>query len=331
MNRFGSGWGGIDPSISRATVELINTELGGVRGRPVELVECNWTDIPGAVACGQQFAADPTLSLVISPVDPAEFLDALGPDVPRFGGFIGGGGSGITFASSFRSQMVAITELIRRERPDADKVAYVGIMPSAALTTRPSGVELVDALSDPSSPTAIADSIRASGATDADVFVQIISATDCSPLSEAIAQLGIDPTVITDVCTNREDGWYYVDVPFNPDDPADEWGAAAAVDLLGGRGTSLVTPEDPLAYRGNEFADLMNAVKMLNELGESPGRDEIRQALVGFTGPAALTGPQDCSLQQIPGSTSFGCAKFVQVLRVEDGKFVSQEPVEITP
>ncbi len=82
------GLAGRNPAASQAAVDFVNAELGGIKGRPIELDACTWTQPDEATACGTQLSQDPSVPLVISTLDSPEFLDAFGTDKPRFGGTV---------------------------------------------------------------------------------------------------------------------------------------------------------------------------------------------------------------------------------------------------
>ena len=69
----------------KAAVAYVNAELGGIGGRPIEIVECQVNTPEDGAACGAQFANDDSITLVLTGVilqGNAEFYEALNGNKP---------------------------------------------------------------------------------------------------------------------------------------------------------------------------------------------------------------------------------------------------------
>src|SRR5688500_3106916 len=72
-----------------AAVRLLNEQLGGVKGRPLELDLCHPQDAAHAEQCAQRFAADPAMVGVLHGAvdsDTTAFHRTLSPKLPLLGG-----------------------------------------------------------------------------------------------------------------------------------------------------------------------------------------------------------------------------------------------------
>ena len=70
-------------------VRLLNEQLGGIKGRPVELEKCHPEDAAQAEQCAQKFAADPAIVAVLHGAidsDTTAFHRVLSPKLPLLGG-----------------------------------------------------------------------------------------------------------------------------------------------------------------------------------------------------------------------------------------------------
>jgi hypothetical protein len=330
---------------SAAAVSFLNDSLGGITGQPVELVDCAWSDSATASACGTQFANDATIQLVLTTDDtyPApgsnEFSTALGDEKPSFGGFVVSLGEQRAYEPSLQADVLALFSLARQLLPAGPlQIAIISDGDYRNLSPTVPDVSIVGVLVTDfsSSASSIADQIRAANAEGADVFAMVNPGFYCEALRGALELLGGSPIVIVNQCDFREEGWYYLDVPYNPDSPSVETGAA----MVAAKTRQYGVPRGDgvggfFNFPALAFGNVLTAAKILNSLGEGATTAEIRQALLDFTGPAIMTGPQDCSQKDVVAPViiplPFSCATTVNALQVQNGKFVTLDPVEIRP
>jgi len=321
-----------DVSAMQATATYLNTELGGIGGRPVELVNCDSTFTDAAVACASRFADDPTISLVISGVVDAAFVTTLGTSKPRFGGGASGDEGTVSYdLGGTQAAYLAMAKLVRQNVPiDGRPVVLYPYPNRDALAPLLDGYGLVQ-VGDQVDANGFVDALNAQNAADAGAVLLVGRPSHCDTLRDAVAQLGTDPIVITAACPHGVEGWYYVGASYNPDEPSYETGAATGVAVLKQYGNNR-DPGDSLY----DVANLMTAAKIINSVGgpDAATVEVLNQALVDFTGPAMLTGEQDCSLiaNADPARHTFplSCQKTMSVLQFRDGKYVELQPIDIT-
>ena len=317
-----------------AAVAFLNDSLGGINGHPVELVKCDWTTAASATACGEQFAKDETVSVVVTSfTDEALFTTALGADKPRLGAFGEIARAGVSYWPSLQTDWVALGKLADRVAPQgATQFVVVGDYLDYAPFIVPTGVKIPTigvALKDLSSASAVAEQLRGEGAASADVYAYWGDVRGCAAFHAAMAQLGGDPIIIG--CSTGGEGTYFIDGSYNPDDLSTNAGAATILAKLAQY--SSIQP-DPWSAPVTVFSDVLTAAKILNSVGAGATAAETRQALVDFKGPAIVTGPQDCSLMDLkaPGyRDQMSCAATVGVLQKQNGKFVTLEPIDVRP
>ena len=336
--RLRIGW--VDRRQSRSSATYLNTELGGIGGRPVELVECAYSP-SDPTSCGTTFAGDPSVALAIVAGfgGNLEFADSFDPDVPVIASNIEANTQAPSYFPSYSARWIAGARL-------ADRL--LGTDPGSIATM---AVDDVRALAAPSVPdrevigVAIGDTepdaadlaqliVDAGANTAGALLVTNYSAVPgfCANLEGALDLLGISPIVITTQCPPI-DGWYMVGLGFNPSTPDLTDGAAALLAASAQYGER--NPSDDLAGRYGvdlrPFADLLTAAKIINAAGgPDTDRATLRQALQDFTGPAILHGAMDCSLNTIDFVLPRSCVKSVDAYQYVDGAFVTLEPVDIS-
>lgn len=204
-----------------AAVWFANTYLGGVGGRPVELLKCTVTKEEDGQKCAQEMLANDAVQLVVvgamfngnqplldglagkkpvfisNPVTTPEFLasDAFA-FTPGSPGVVAGLA---VFAAKYLPEIEGIT---------VDKVAVVyndnpaGQIAFSALTKpvlEGLGVASVTgvAVADTAGPQEMATAIQSAGAQDADVFYPLVTIQSCIGVYDALKTLEIDTKVVT--------------------------------------------------------------------------------------------------------------------------------------
>jgi branched-chain amino acid transport system substrate-binding protein len=291
-----------------AAAELINAELGGIQGRPVEIVHCNvGVDQASNQKCAQQFANDDDISVVINgyvfasgfifPILDAAELPVLlqtpltSPDFMATNayGYAGGNAGGTVGTAAFAAKFL-----------DAKKITVLGADNDAlrsavkAIEGLPSieGVE-VSTTYIPDTAADVTADIQASGAADADAVLALINAPQCVQVAQTLKDLDVSaPVISTTTCAVPStlaqspelfEGWHVVGSGLPP---LLSEGASAELDYF--RETfpeygSKDKTESFLALGG--FGAMLAAWDIGNDLPEALTRTDWSTGLKGFTGP----------------------------------------------
>lgn len=344
-----------------AAVEFINSELGGVSGRPLELVKCNLTTPEDGAKCGAEFANDEAIDFVVSGLvlagnadlygalagnaaalmaGPLDASDYITPNAVSYTtGALGAGMGGAMFVNEDlkpKTSALVVT----------DDVAGRGGAQVLTPIAEESGVDLTQVFVPPTATAPeIAAALQAAGAETADVVSLGLFEQGCIAAYDAIQSLGIDPTVATTgVCAGSAmqdhlaelgegeapEGWYFVGGSLLADELPPAADAYLTVAEEAGMGDVAKSAAAPLS-----FDVVMTAAKILNSVGvEEATFETIDEAVRGFTGPAMLqSGPIECG---IPPYIAI-CASEVSVARFVDGEWEAVRtseggnPVDITP
>ena len=346
---------------AEAAVELINSELGGVGGRPLELVTCDLAVPEDGAKCGAQFANDDSIDLVVSGLvlagnadlyaalpgeaaalmsTPLDASDYTNPNAVSYNtGALGAGMGGAMFVNEDlqpESQALVAT----------DDVAGRGGASVLTPIAEEAGVALQTVFVPPTATAAeIASALQATGAATADVVSLGLFEQGCIAAYDALRSLGLEPTVVTtSVCTGNAmqdhladlgegtapDGWYFVGGSLRVEELPE--GAEAYVTMAEelGLGDVAETVAAPIV-----FGAIMNAAKHLNGVGlDAASFETLDEAVREFEGPDMLqTGPIECG---IPPYISV-CANEISVSRFIDGEWEAVRsapggnPVDITP
>ena len=315
-----------------AGVWLANNFLGGVGGRPIELVKCNVAKEEDGQACAQQMLADADIQAVITgayavgnqplldtlagqkpvfisnPVTTPEFLATDGiaytPGVP---GVIGGMA---VFAAKYLGEI---------EGREITKVAAVYNDNAAGIASYESfikpiisgfGLEVTGvSVPDTAGPTEMATAIQAAGADTADVFIPLVQVQGCIGVYEALKTLEIDTAVVTTgLCFgipmqehlaqageagNLPDGWYFGGYGFAYEIPGDP-ATDAYIDtaLAWGRENGDDSP-NYTGFGNPTFGTFMTVLQLMN--AGATDSAALREAGKAFTGPMwGAVGPMEC-------------------------------------
>ncbi|WP_162942267.1 ABC transporter substrate-binding protein [Desertimonas flava] len=291
-----------------AAVGLINAELGGIQGRPVEVRHCNvGVDQPSNQNCAQEFANASDVNVVIhgyvfgsayifpileavglpvllqTPLTPADFGAANG--FAYQGGNAGGTSGTAAYAAKF---LDAENIVILGADNDALRAAVTTIegLPSME------GVELSTTYISDSSADVTAD-VQASGAADADAVLALVNAPQCPQVAQTLVDLGIEaPVISTATCAvpatleatpELFEGWTIVGSGLPP---LLAEGASAELDYY----RSVFPQYGPeesmnsfLALGG--FGAMLTAWRIGNDAPETLSREDWTAGLSSFTGP----------------------------------------------
>ena len=334
-----------------AAATYLNEVAGGVGGRPIEMDICQQTPTD----CAHQFAADPAVIAVLQNEWSDDSLGvALAGRKPLHATYSGSGTLGVEYYPSYLETVTAMARLAEMLTPPGGRVLVIDAavdqgqivatptpwkalpLPDLASIVAKREVVTVTASHDE----VLATTIRRSGASDAQTIVlaappfdlQVLPSgeTPCEALSDALAELDIQPTVITSECEPHE-GWYKLDVGFNVTSPDLQSGALSITTKMPPLGGGLSEPEER-QYR--EIGALLAVIRLINQVG-GPAQATptvLDRAMRDFTGPLPLgAGPLDCSptgrvaQHVLPGS----CVRFVDVHRFVDGNWIDLPPIDL--
>ena len=331
-----------------AAVEFINGELGGVGGRPLELVRCPIASPEDGAACGAELANDDSIDLVVgglvlngnadlygaldgkaaaimsTPLDVSDYTSEHA--VAYTTGALGAGMGGAEFVNDElhpETSALVVT----------DDVAGRGGASILTPIVESQGIELTQVFVPPTATAPeVAAALQAAGAESADVVSLGLFEQGCIAAYDALKSLGLEPTVVTTgVCAGNEmqdhlkdvgddsmvpDGWYFVGSSVYVPDPPDD--LATYLTVMDDSGNSDIegSVAAPLV-----FSTLLTTTKILNEVGvDNASYDTLDAAVRGFEGPAMLqSGPIECGT---PPYISI-CAREIGVARYIDGEWES--------
>lgn len=291
-----------------AAADLVNAELGGINGHPVEIRHCNvGVDQASNQECAQEFANDDEVGLVINgyvfgssflfpileaaelpvllqtPLTSADFQAA------NAYGFQGGNAGGTAGTAAFAASFL-----------DAENVVILGA-DNDALRAAVSTIEGLPSMEGvdlsttyiPDTASDVTADVQASGAADADAVLALINSPQCVQVAQTLRDLQVEaPVISTTTCavptTLAEspelfEGWHVVGSGLPPL-LAD--GASAELDYF--RETfPTYGPEEKLgsflALGG--FGAMLAAWDIGNDLPEDPTRADWTDGLSGFEGP----------------------------------------------
>lgn len=335
---------------AEAAVELINTELGGVGGRPLELVPCDIATPEDGARCGAELANDDSIDLVVgglvlegnadlygaldgeaaaiiaAPLDASDYVSPRG--VSYNAGALGAGlGGAIFLTEELQPETAALVV--------TDDVAGRGASAILGPVVESSGIELTQVFVPPTATAPeVASALQASGAETADVVLIGLFEQGCIAAYDALQSLGLEPTVVTtSVCWGNAvqehltdlgeehpiPNWYFSWFGFNPyvEEPEPSVAAyLAKIEEYGG-GDVRYSVAAPIV-----FDAILSAAQVINGVGVDEASYETLDAGVrAFTGPSLIqAGPQECGVGPYPAI----CASQVGVFRHQDGEW---EPV----
>lgn len=291
-----------------AAADLVNAELGGIHGRPVEIVHCSvTTDQATNQSCAQQFANDPTIGMVINgyvfgsafvfpildsanvPVLLQTPLTQHDYEAPNGFAYQGGNAGGTSGTASYAGKFLdAESIVILGADNDALRAAVDVIEGLPAME----GVDISTTYIPDTAADVTAD-VQASGAASADAVLSLVNAPQCVQVAQSLIDLSVTaPIVSVATCavpsTLAEspelfDGWTIVGSGLPP---LLAEGASAELDYY--RETfPQYGPEanmDSFLTLGG-FGAMLAAWQIGNDLPEELSRDDWSEGLASFTGP----------------------------------------------
>lgn len=346
-----------------AARDYINKELGGVAGKPIEIVPCNIAAAEDGAKCGTQFANDATISAVITGtilVGNKELYDALNGKKPVIvgngvtsddfttpagqaftagsPGVVTGMGGFVVSGLSPKPKSVAILAQNNAAGKAAADFLFKPVMDKASIAYTFVGID------DTASAADVQAALSSVGADKADVLVPIITIQQCINVYDAMKALAITPTVVTTgLCfgTPMTDhlkaagetgpvpsGWYFGGYGysyFQPDLASGMKTYIAKVQQYGKPAPNSKTLEYT-GFAGPEFANLMTFAKFVNASKGAVDFATLNAAIRGFKGPMMLqVGPLDCGKQVILGLPIFVtvCGAQMGIQQFKDGKWTS--------
>lgn len=291
-----------------AAAELINAELGGIQGRPVEIRLCNvGMDQASNQACAQEMANADDINVVINgyvfgsgfifPIFEAAELPVLlqtpltAPDfnATLAWGFQGGNAGGTAGTAGYAAKILDAQNIVMIGADnDATRAAV------ATMEALPSleGRNLMTTYVSETAADVSAD-IQASGAADADAVLAIINTAQCVQIAQALADINVTaPVIATSTCATQLtlgeapelfEGWHIVGSGLPPLVAA---GESAEVDYW--RETfPLYGDEAKLQsfHALGGFGSMLAIWTIGNDLPEDPSRADWAEGLASFTGP----------------------------------------------
>jgi branched-chain amino acid transport system substrate-binding protein len=304
-----------------AAVKYVNSALGGVNGRPIQMVPCQVDSTAETnQACGQQFANDSSLSGALTGIliNGAPFYSAIhASGLPIYGGvpvatpdysapntyfYLGGSltaeeGAGV---------------LLRQLKPNVKKVNVlcddnsVGTQGCALFKSGVgAGVTVSEIPVDPSATNVLPQAEAAvSGSPDA--IVPILTTEVCQLLVKAFSQLKPSvPVVSTTQCVIPQvasagdiNGWYYASF----DDPATLGaGIDPALDSVKTLYPKYASTPDTENFALEGWGQILTLRSILAGISGSITHESVGAALKDFKGPVVL-GPKTISC---PGPTAY--------------------------
>lgn len=328
-----------------AAVAFANKELGGIGGRPIELVSCVIAAAEDGTKCGNQFANDASINLVMTGTilnGNKELYDALNG---KKAVLIGNGvttddfttTAGVGYATGSPGVIPGLGKFALQElKPTPKSVAIVysdNPAGSAAANALLKPVFDANGVTDvklvPVSDTATAadaqSAMTVAGAETADVFIPLVTVQNCINVYDAIQALGIKPKVVTTgLCFGTPmtdhlkslgssdqvpDGWYFGGYGYDyfaPDLASGMQTYVTKIQEYGKKAPGATTLEYT-GFGGPMFANLLTVVQLSNKIGvDKLSYDTLNTATRGFTGPMMLqVGPLNCGKTTILGLPIF--------------------------
>ena len=350
---------------AEAAVEVVNSQLGGINGRPLQIEWCNLNAPEAGASCAAEFANNDDVVAALSfsifgnadyigglagtkplynvgPLDIADFVSP--PSTSFYTGALGAGMGLALFAASFGPQTVAVVVT-----DDAGgRGGYAVFEP----VLQAAGIEVIPVFVPTTSTTPeIESALQAVGAQDVDVLVIGLFEPGCVSAVDALANLGLDARVEQPVVMSpstcyapgvREalaasgadfdipNGWYFSHYGYNQFMGHADSGIDTTVSIINeALGDAAIG--EAAAEQG--VGGVMIISKILNSLDGDYSFDAVNGALKGFTGPAMnQAGPIECGQSPIFQAI---CASRVGIHRFLDGRWTAiaegDNAVDISP
>jgi branched-chain amino acid transport system substrate-binding protein len=319
---------------AQATVKMINDELGGVHGHPVQLSTCfNAAVEAQGTTCGEQMLNNKSVEVI------AEGIDAVG-NASMYGVLNGAistligvsadpaddtGKNAFELEGSGASATVAFGPFLRKQYPSAKTIAI-------AYQNLPGAAPISEAIRNSAQKSGFTVTMipYSSTATDligpatemeqADIAIPDCGFVDCPLMAKAISEIsGAKPAISVPLWTDLPGTvypggdlpkWIAGEATANLAYTADP-GVAAYFKAIEGNGLSFANAINPFA--GVAFGNLLLAVKIMNEIPfTSLSRTAITAKLKSYIGPIPLGPTQiNCTGTLYPADTN-SCSDYDQ-------------------
>lgn len=317
-----------------AAVAFVNEALGGVGGRPLEIVPCSITQASDGAKCGIELAENEDVAAVLTGTiveGNADLYAALNGVKPVI---IGNAvtmddfstTAGHSFMSGTPGIITGMAGFVSTQLDAVAKVAFVANLDDWGRTAADVLFEPVVkklgigysfvGIDNDATAQDVESAVASIRDDDVDVVVLALTVDQCINFYDAIRTLEIDPVVVsTFLCAGTEmsehlrtkeidtpvpNGWYFAGYGYSyflPD-------VASGMDsyLRRIQESAPSTSTSVLAYRGFAgpgFANILTVAKIINALGtDSLDFDSLTESIKGFPGPMMLqAGPLKCGEQ----------------------------------
>ena len=341
-----------------AAVDYINSTLGGVQGRPLQIKKCVVQKEEDGQKCGQEMLADASVKFVLTGTlvnGNQPLYDTLAGQKPVFIGnpvatpdFLDKDGFAFTPGSPGVVQGMAIfaATMLPEGKPAKAAVVYgdnPGGQAGFNLLTKPIlekyGIQVTGVpIPDTAGPQDFAPAIQAAGAQDAQVFIPLVTIQGCIGTYDALKQLGITtPVVTTGLCYGTAmkdhlkqagdsgdfpDGWYFGGYGYSyfiPGFPQMDNYISVIQDYAKAKGINDI---EYTGFAGLMYGNALTLTKFMNAIGpDNVTPDAMRQAALAFTGPQwIVVGPMACGKNPIFVSV---CGIQMGIQQYKDGQWSS--------
>ncbi|MFA9564919.1 MAG: ABC transporter substrate-binding protein [Acidimicrobiales bacterium] len=347
-------------------VDFVNEQLGGVGGRPIELITCAAVAAEDGASCGAQFANDDEVVLAMVGAMVAgndEFYAAISGITPGYGlgplalgdytttdsvsytsAALGAGmGGGLFVAEDLQPEVAALVV--------TDDAAGRGALSLLEPVLAERGVELVSVfVSSTATAPEIESAFRSTGADSVDAILIGLFEQGCIAAYDALRNLGVDaleqPVSTTTACWNPAfqehvadsgepglfpNGWYFTNpLGYNLFEPDLESGIDTYRLVVDQAGAIEATTDVAAA---GAFAGVLSMVRHLNAVDGDYSFDTLTAEIRDFEGPAMLqAGPITCGAPPVFKGV---CSTRVSAHRYIDGGWenvrAGDDLIDITP
>jgi branched-chain amino acid transport system substrate-binding protein len=319
---------------SEATVEFINTELGGVGGRPLELVSCVVSfDVEQSQACAQEMVQQDVVALTggIDVTSNGSIPVLEQNEIPQLGGIpanlVEQRSDATFFFSGGTAGAVAAFLSDAADNGAESAVISYGEFESFETSARDYGVPVAESLgldvelaSFPVTATDFLPVLTRADENDPDAIIMLVAGSSCVPLMETYAELGIDAQLyLVGACAADEiveaAGPAIEGVILNSEGPVEE--GSTEGDIYNGINDRYAdgeaTGSGTLGVRST-----MNLYALLDELGpEELSREGVLDLVRAAEDRPSFWGyPYTCDGEQVAGLPSL-CAPQQTLFTVE--------------
>ncbi|MGV3760232.1 MAG: ABC transporter substrate-binding protein [Actinomycetota bacterium] len=291
-----------------AAVELINAELGGIQGRPVEVRHCNvGVDQATNQQCAQEFANDDDVNVALTgyvfgssfvfPITEAAGLPVL-LQTPLTGsdfnaklawGFQGGNAGGTAGTAAFAAKFLDAEEIVIL---GADNDALRAAVQAIEALPSIEGVN-VSTTYIPDTASDVTADVQASGAADADAVLALVNAPQCVQVAQTLKDLQVEaPIISTATCAvpatleqspELFEGWHVVGSGLPP---LLAEGESAELDYFLETFPKYGPEEKTRSFLSlGGFGAMLAVWDIGNDLPDTLTREDWTEGLSGFTGP----------------------------------------------